>query len=113
MTGDYPAALEEVIALLKRFPGVGRRSAERMALAMLKWETDQIRALGEAVRDIPERIGRCPDCGGVAAVAVALPVVVPGDDNPLDMAAIRQPVVREHGEPRLGDGHKPFVEADV
>ena len=34
---------------------------------MLKWETDQIRALGEAVRDIPERIGRCPDCGGVAA----------------------------------------------
>ena len=67
MTGDYPEALEEVIALLKRFPGVGRRSAERMALAMLKWETDQIRALGEAVRDIPERIGRGPDCGGVAA----------------------------------------------
>ena len=74
MTGDYPEALEEVIALLKRFPGVGRRSAERMAMALLKWDEEQIRSLGDAVRAIPDRIGRCPECGNIAPAGMSCAV---------------------------------------
>lgn len=42
------------------------------------------------------------DGGRVAAVAVALPVVVAGDEDALDAAAVRQPVVRDLvGKPSL------------
>lgn len=36
MTGKYPQALEELMELLRGLPGVGRRSAERMALSLLR-----------------------------------------------------------------------------
>ena len=48
MTGKYPQALEELMELLRGLPGVGRRSAERMALSLFAWD-------GEGRRDEGER----------------------------------------------------------
>ncbi len=63
---EYPQALEELIDLLKSLPGVGRRSAERMALSMLKWHPEKLEALGDLLKELPARITFCPECGNLA-----------------------------------------------
>ena len=61
----FPEAADELIEYLKMLPGVGRRGAERMALAMLEWDDDRKRALGRIVSGLPESVGTCPDCGAI------------------------------------------------
>ena len=63
----YPQAIEEIIEILKTLPGVGRRSAERMAFSMLKWDTDKLDILGNRLKTLHEKIGSCPECGNLAA----------------------------------------------
>lgn len=62
----YPEAVEELIEYFRQLPGVGRRGAERLALALLDWEADKQRLFGLAVAKLPERIGNCPECGAIA-----------------------------------------------
>jgi recombination protein RecR len=60
---SYPDSLKLLIEGLARFPGVGKRSAERIALAMLKWSEDDLTALGELISKLPQTIGFCNECG--------------------------------------------------
>ncbi len=62
----FPQALEELIDLLKGLPGIGRRSAERMALALLKWHPEKLEVLGDLLKELPSRITFCPECGNLA-----------------------------------------------
>ena len=62
----YPEALEEIIEYFKLFPGVGKRGAERMALAMLEWDDGQLKNFGNALGSLPDKIGSCPECGAVS-----------------------------------------------
>ena len=62
----YPRALQAVIGLLRRLPGVGRRTAERLALALLEWPEEDLRGFGEAVATLRDRICFCRECGNLA-----------------------------------------------
>ena len=62
---SYPEAVEELISALRRLPGIGRRSAERMALGMLKLPAGELKLFGEIVSSLPERISACPVCGNL------------------------------------------------
>ncbi len=62
----YPETLEDIIEALRRLPGVGRRTAERMALAMLKWRSDKLETLGELLQHLPQTVTFCPECGNLA-----------------------------------------------
>ncbi len=62
----YPAAVESLIGVLKQLPGVGRRGAERLALAMLEWEPEQRQLLGNLVSQLSETVSACPECGALA-----------------------------------------------
>lgn len=64
---DYPEAVDELIGVLRRLPGVGRRSAERMALALLKFPAEDLRFFGNTLLQLPERVGECPVCGNLTA----------------------------------------------
>lgn len=66
MSGSYPESLEELMNALRRLPGVGRRAAERMALALLEWDEEELRFTGELVASLPQKVTRCPRCGGLA-----------------------------------------------
>ena len=61
----YPKAAEELIEYFRQLPGIGRRGAERMALALLEWEPEQQRLFGLSIARLPENIGHCPDCGAI------------------------------------------------
>jgi recombination protein RecR len=60
---DYPRPIEQLIALLARLPGIGRRSAERIALHLLKSGPAVNQPLAQAILDAGARIRPCSRCG--------------------------------------------------
>lgn len=60
---SYPAAIQELIAELKRMPGVGPRSAERIALWMLQSRDARPLEISRVIRDVQENVRTCPRCG--------------------------------------------------
>lgn len=62
----YPETIIDLITLLKTLPGVGKRSAERMAFSILKWKSDKQKSLGTLIAEMDERISHCPECGNIA-----------------------------------------------
>ena len=60
---DYPAPVQNLIAQLARLPGIGRRSAERIALHLLKANGDANRQLAQSILDAKVKIRNCSRCG--------------------------------------------------
>jgi recombination protein RecR len=56
-------ALEEVVGLLTRLPGIGRKSALRVAYYLLKTDSSFSQALAAKIRDLKESILFCSTCG--------------------------------------------------
>jgi len=55
-------ALDKVITLFRRFPGVGPKQAERFALYVVKTPAIQIEELIEALRGVKNSVGYCREC---------------------------------------------------
>ncbi len=55
-------SLDRLIGALKRFPGVGPKQAERLAIHLLRAPDAEIQALVEALRDVKASIGTCRQC---------------------------------------------------
>jgi recombination protein RecR len=60
---EYPAAIRELIAQLRHMPGVGPRSAERIALWMVQARNDQPAAIARAIATTRETVRPCTQCG--------------------------------------------------
>ncbi|MEO1843745.1 MAG: recombination mediator RecR [Roseibacillus sp.] len=65
---DYPKPVTELIDELKRLPGVGARSAERIALWLLQSAKAQPSSLAESILAAASRVTSCPECGFFATV---------------------------------------------
>jgi recombination protein RecR len=65
MTPNDPIA--SLISLLSRLPGIGTRTAARLAFHVLEGEQQYAEALGEALRGIHDRVTRCELCGNYGA----------------------------------------------
>lgn len=63
---NYPDAVEQLIDEFRTLPGVGRRAAERMALALLERDNASLVTLGGIISGIPDKVWRCPECGAMA-----------------------------------------------
>jgi len=61
----FPEPLERLVAALERLPGIGPRSAERIALHVLRSSTDDVAELAVALRDARMQTQRCTTCGNV------------------------------------------------
>jgi recombination protein RecR len=62
---SLPEPLLELVAVLNKLPGIGPRSAERIALHLVQSDAALATRLAEAVRDSRERIRHCGTCGGL------------------------------------------------
>lgn len=58
----YPAAVRELIERLSGLPGIGIRSAERLAFHILKSEKGEALAIAEAIRAVKESVRHCKVC---------------------------------------------------
>jgi recombination protein RecR len=59
-------ALEQLQKLLKQLPGLGYRSAERIALHLLVERPERLSPLVKALQDAAVQVQRCETCGNVA-----------------------------------------------
>jgi recombination protein RecR len=62
----YSPAVENLITQLSRLPGIGRRTAQRLAFFILKSTPAQALALADAIREVKEKIGFCEECFNLA-----------------------------------------------
>jgi recombination protein RecR len=60
---SLPTAVEALIAEFAKLPGVGRRTAERMALGLVLGPPERLDALSNALISAHQDIGVCPNCG--------------------------------------------------
>jgi recombination protein RecR len=58
-------AVENLVAQLTRLPGVGTRTAHRLAFHLLRVPKDEAQALAAAIGDVKERVRFCAECGNL------------------------------------------------
>jgi recombination protein RecR len=61
----FSPLVDNLIAQLSRLPGIGNRTAQRLAFHILRVSAEEAGALAEAIRDAKERIGFCRECGNL------------------------------------------------
>jgi recombination protein RecR len=62
MSGVYTATLNKLIEELGKLPGIGPKSAERLAFYILNAEPAEALSLAEAIKNVKTKIGRCEIC---------------------------------------------------
>jgi recombination protein RecR len=67
---DYPVAIKELIAQLKRMPGIGPRSAERIALWLVQSRDARPKEIVESLRNAAECVRPCVKCGFFTTVEI-------------------------------------------
>jgi recombination protein RecR len=63
---ELPEALDTLIGELSRLPGVGPKTAQRLAFHMLRTDRERVAALGRAVAELRGRIGECDRCFNIS-----------------------------------------------
>ena len=62
----YAAPIQRLITELGKLPGIGNRTAQRLAFHVLRASTEDAAALADAIREVKERIGLCEVCFNLA-----------------------------------------------
>jgi len=55
-----------LVAELSRLPGIGQRTAQRLAFHLLRAPDEEAFALGDAIREMKEKVGLCEQCFNLA-----------------------------------------------
>lgn len=63
-------SLDALVDALKRLPGIGPRSAQRIAFHLLQHERDVAIVLGQALLDAAERVGHCARCNTLTELEI-------------------------------------------
>jgi recombination protein RecR len=75
---SLPEPVVALVAALGQLPGIGPRSAGRLALYLVQSEAGQVKQLAEALLNARDRIGLCQTCG---ALTEAQPCALCTDDR--------------------------------
>jgi recombination protein RecR len=62
----HAAPVQRLITELAKLPGIGPRTAQRLAFHILRTEPQEATALADAIREVKERIGFCEICFNLA-----------------------------------------------
>lgn len=62
---DFAPSIAKLIEELKHLPGIGQKTAQRLAFHLLREDRERALALAEAIRDAKEKIGPCSVCNNI------------------------------------------------
>ena len=62
----FAAPVNRLITELSRLPGIGQRTAQRLAFHLLRVSPEEALALADAIREVKEKIGLCEVCFNLA-----------------------------------------------
>jgi recombination protein RecR len=65
---SLPAAIQNLVDQFKRLPGVGAKSAQRLAFHVLKTPREDAERLCDAIRDVKDRITYCSVCNNITDI---------------------------------------------
>jgi recombination protein RecR len=65
---DFAPSVNRLIEELKRLPGIGQKTAQRLAFHLLRGDREQAFALSDAIRDAKEKIRECSICNNITDV---------------------------------------------
>ncbi|MSO53115.1 MAG: recombination protein RecR [Acidobacteria bacterium] len=75
---SLPASLQELVDQFKKLPGVGAKSAQRLAFHVLRTPRDEAERLCQAIRDVKDRVTYCTTCNNITDTD---PCLVCGDET--------------------------------
>lgn len=96
---NYPPTLQAVVDELGRFPGVGPKSAQRIAFWLARQPSEDVHRLSTALTEMKERLDFCPRCCNVAESGGLCPIcadprrdqhVICVVEDPRDVAAVER-----------------------
>jgi recombination protein RecR len=61
----FSPSVDNLVAQLTRLPGIGTRTAQRLAFHILQRPKEEALALAEAIADVKERVRFCAECGNL------------------------------------------------
>lgn len=59
----YPRVLEELINYLRKLPGVGEKTAERLALSLIELRKEELEDFSTIIKNLPSSLHKCKVCG--------------------------------------------------
>ena len=62
MSTSYAPPVQRLVSELSKLPGIGNRTAQRLAFHILRASAEDAAALAESIREVKERIGLCEVC---------------------------------------------------
>jgi recombination protein RecR len=77
----YTRPLARLIEQLQRLPGIGPKSAQRLAMHLIKRSESEIQALAQALIDAKQQVGQCSVCFHLSAEPVCDICRAPNRDN--------------------------------
>ena len=63
---DFAEPLARLITEFKRLPGIGQKSAQRIAFHLLRVSRDSAEQLSQAILDVKDKLGLCSQCGNIS-----------------------------------------------
>src|SRR5258708_8169027 len=95
---QLPEPLERLIQELSRLPGIGPKTAQRLAFHLLRTDSQRAASLAQAIEDVKARIGYCERCYNIAEGSLCWICLSPRRDatllcvgeSPLDVLAIER-----------------------
>lgn len=69
---DFAEPLARLIQEIKRFPGIGQKSAQRIAFYILRSDREQVERLTQALLDVKDKLGLCSVCNNISDAEVCL-----------------------------------------
>ncbi|MGA8766297.1 MAG: recombination protein RecR, partial [Candidatus Acidiferrales bacterium] len=62
---DFAPSVTRLIDELKRLPGIGQKTAQRLAFFLLRADRGQALALSDAIREAKEKVRECSVCNNI------------------------------------------------
>ena len=62
----YPNTINDLIECFKKLPGIGEKTAERMALSTLNMDDEALNLFSDSLKNIKNKITRCTKCNNLA-----------------------------------------------
>ena len=87
----FSPSVDNLVAQLTRLPGIGTRTAQRLAFHLLQRSPEEALALADAIREVKERVRFCRICGNLTEQEVCSICEDPRRDRAV-ICVVEQPV---------------------
>ena len=62
----YPETIQNLIECFKKLPGIGEKTAERLALSTLDMDEENLNLFSKSLKDVKKKIKRCSKCNNLS-----------------------------------------------